>query len=29
MLEAGASVEEVYATCVRETRATYSEEVTA
>lgn len=29
MLEAGASIEEVYASCVRETRATYSEEVPA
>jgi carboxylate-amine ligase len=29
MIEAGASIEEVYATCVRETRATYSEEVAA
>jgi carboxylate-amine ligase len=29
MLEAGASVEEVYASCVRETRATYSQEVPA
>ena len=29
LIEAGASVEEVYASCVRETRATYSEEVPA
>ena len=29
MIEAGASIEEVYASCVRETRATYSEEVPA
>jgi carboxylate-amine ligase len=29
MVEAGASLEEVYASCVRETRATYSEEVPA
>jgi carboxylate-amine ligase len=29
MIEAGASVEEVYSSCVRETRATYSEEVPA
>ncbi len=29
MLEAGASMEEIYASCVRETRATYSEEVPA
>jgi carboxylate-amine ligase len=29
MLESGASMEEVYASCVRETRATYSEEVPA
>ncbi len=29
MVEAGASIEEVYASCVRETRATYSEEVPA
>jgi carboxylate-amine ligase len=29
MLEAGATMEEVYASCVRETRATYSEEVPA
>jgi carboxylate-amine ligase len=29
MIEAGASVEEVYASCVRETRATYSQEVPA
>jgi carboxylate-amine ligase len=29
MIDAGASIEEVYAGCVRETRATYSEEVPA